>query len=116
MLPDLVPVGESMKAAVFILEPEMVRRSTKLQMLDTVEGDIHDIGKTLAATRLSTSGFQAYKLGVDLVIETFVYKNNVFNVETIELSALLSTTTVKQQSIIEALEKFGLWPLMKVIF
>jgi methanogenic corrinoid protein MtbC1 len=52
----------------------------------------------------------------DVVIETFVYKNNVFNVETIELSALLSTTTVKQQSIIEALEKFGLWPLMKVIF
>lgn len=65
-------VGESMKAAVLVLESEMVSRSTKQQMLGTDEGDIHDIGKTLVTTRLSTSGFQVNKLGVYVLIETLV--------------------------------------------
>src|SRR5512147_1735756 len=51
-LPELVMAGEAMKAAVGVLEPEMKRRGSERQMLGkvvlaTVEGDIHEIGKSL---------------------------------------------------------------------
>ena len=64
-LPELVMAGEAMKAAVATLEPEMQKRGTARQVygkvvLATVEGDIHEIGKTLVGTMLSASGFQVW--------------------------------------------------------
>lgn len=119
-LPDLVLAGEAMKVAVGVLEPEMARRGTERQMLGkvvlgTVEGDIHEIGKTLVATMLSSSGFQVYDLGVDVPVETFVEKAREVNADIVGLSALLTTTMVKQQDVIEALEDMGLRPHVKVM-
>jgi corrinoid protein of di/trimethylamine methyltransferase len=119
-LPDLVLAGEAMKAAVAVLEPEMKRRGTKRQMLGTVvmgtvEGDIHDIGKTLVATMLSATGFQVYDLGVDVPIQTFLEKARKVNADVVGLSALLTTTMVKQKTVIEALEEAGLRRQVKVM-
>jgi corrinoid protein of di/trimethylamine methyltransferase len=119
-LPDLVLAGEAMKAAVAVLEPEMKRRGTKRQMLGTVvmgtvEGDIHDIGKTLVATMLSATGFQVYDLGVDVPVETFLEKARETNADVVGLSALLTTTMVKQKTVVEALEEAGLRPQVKVM-
>jgi len=119
-LPDLVLAGEAMKAAVAVLEPEMKRRGTKRQMLGTVvmgtvEGDIHDIGKTLVATMLSATGFQVYDLGVDVPVETFLERAREVNADVVGLSALLTTTMVKQKTVIEALEEAGLRRQVKVM-
>ena len=62
-LPELVMAGEAMKAAVATLEPEMQKRGVTRQVygkvvLCTVEGDIHEIGKSLVGTMLSASGFE----------------------------------------------------------
>ena len=119
-LPDLVIAGEVMKTAVAILEPEMAKRGSKRQMLGqvvvgTVEGDIHDIGKTLVATMLSASGFEVHDLGVDVPIKTFIDKAREVNADVIGLSALLTTTMVTQQSVIEALEEAGLRSQVKVM-
>jgi corrinoid protein of di/trimethylamine methyltransferase len=119
-LPDLVLAGEAMKAAVAVLEPEMQRRGTKRQMLGTVvigtvEGDIHDIGKTLVATMLSASGFQVYDMGVDVPVQTFLDKARETSADIVGLSALLTTTMVKQKGVIEALEEAGLRPQIKVM-
>ena len=119
-LPDLVLAGEAMKAAVAVLEPEMQRRGTKRQMLGTVvigtvEGDIHDIGKTLVATMLSASGFQVYDMGVDVPVQTFLEKARETSADVVGLSALLTTTMVKQKDVIEALEEAGLRPQIKVM-
>ena len=119
-LPDLVLAGESMKAALSMLEPELTRRGTERQVLGkvvigTVEGDIHDIGKTLVATMLSTGGFQVYDLGVDVPAEKFVEKAREVNADIVGLSALLTTTMAKQRDVIEALEQAGLRSQMKVM-
>ena len=119
-LPDLVLAGEAMKAAVAVLDPEMQRRGTKRQMLGTVvigtvEGDIHDIGKTLVATMLSASGFQVYDMGVDVPVQTFLEKARETSADVVGLSALLTTTMVKQKDVIEALEEAGLRPQIKVM-
>ena len=119
-LPDLVLAGEAMKAAVAVLEPEMARRGTQRQMLGkvvigTVEGDIHEIGKTLVATMLTASGFQVYDVGVDVPVIKFVEKAREVGADVVGLSALLTTTMVKQKDVIEALDDAGLRPKVKVM-
>lgn len=119
-LPELVAAGEAMKAAIAVLEPEMAKQGTARQILGkvvvgTVNGDIHDIGKTLVATMLSASGFEVYDLGVDVPIEKFVQKVREVNADLVGLSALITTTMGKQKDVIEALEDVGLRPQVKVM-
>jgi len=119
-LPDLVLAGEAMKAAIAVLEPEITRRGGQRQTLGTVvigtvEGDIHDIGKTLVATMLSVGGFRVYDLGVDVPVPTFVEKAREVNADIVGMSALLTTTMVRQRDVIEALEDAGLRSRVKVI-
>jgi corrinoid protein of di/trimethylamine methyltransferase len=119
-LPELVMAGEAMKAAVSALEPEMEKRGSKRQMLGkvvlaTVEGDIHEIGKSLVGTMLSASGFQVYDLGVDVATAKIIEKAQEVNANIIALSALLTTTMVKQRDVIEALEKIGIRSTVKVL-
>lgn len=119
-LPDLVLAGEAMKAAVAVLEPEMAKRGTERKMLGTVilgtvEGDIHEIGKTLVGTMLSASGFRVLDLGVDVETETFVEEAREKGADIVGLSALLTTTMVKQREVIQALDQAGLRPKTKVM-
>lgn len=119
-LPDLVQAAEAMKAAVAVLEPEMARRGSSRHVLGkvvigTVEGDIHDIGKTLVATMLSASGFEVYDLGVSVPLQKFIDKAGEVGADIVGLSALLTTTMVKQRKIIEDLAKAGLRPKVKVM-
>ena len=53
-LPELVMAGEAMKAAVAVLEPELLKLGEAREImgrvvLATVEGDIHEIGRHLSA-------------------------------------------------------------------
>jgi corrinoid protein of di/trimethylamine methyltransferase len=119
-LPELVGAGEAMKNAIAVLEPEMTRRGSIRSTLGkvvigTVEGDIHDIGKSLVGTMLSSSGFQVYDLGVDVPIQTFVEKAREVDADIVGLSALLTTTMVKQKTIVKALQEAGLRPKVKVM-
>jgi len=112
-LPDLVLAGEAMKGAMAVLEPEMAKRGTEQKVLGrvvlgTVEGDIHDIGKTLVGTMLAASGFQVHDLGVDVPVEKFVEKARDANADIVGLSALLTTTMVRQKDVIEALDDMGM--------
>lgn len=119
-LPELVMAGEAMKAAVTTLDPEMKKRGTERKMLGkvviaTVEGDIHEIGKSLVATMLGASGFEVYDLGVDQSSEKIIGKALEVNADIIAMSALLTTTMVKQREVIEELEKEGLRSRIKVM-
>ncbi len=119
-LPELVMAGEAMKAAVTTLDPEMKKRGTERKMLGkvviaTVEGDIHEIGKSLVATMLGASGFEVYDLGVDTSGDKIIGKALEVNADIIAMSALLTTTMVKQREVIEELEKEGLRSKVKVM-
>jgi corrinoid protein of di/trimethylamine methyltransferase len=119
-LPELVMAGEAMKAAVATLEPEMQKRGTSRQVfgkvvLATVEGDIHEIGKTLVGTMLSASGFQVYDLGVDVPSAKIIEKVKEVDADLVGLSALLTTTMVKQKEVIDELGKLGLRNKVKIM-
>jgi len=119
-LPELVMAGEAMKAAVAVLEPELARRGTARTMLGkvvlcTVEGDIHEIGKTLVGTMLSATGFQVFDMGVDVPVMKVVEKAREVGADIVAMSALLTTTMVHQKDVIEALEDVGLRDKVKVM-
>jgi len=119
-LPELVMAGEAMKAAVGILEPEMARRGTARQVLGkvvlaTVEGDIHEIGKTLVGTMLSASGFQVFDLGVNVPVGKLISTAIAEKADIIAVSALLTTTMVKQKELVDTLTAQGLRSQFKVL-
>ena len=119
-LPELVMAGEAMKAAVTALEPEKKTRGTERKMLGkivlaTVEGDIHEIGKSLVGTMLSASGFQVYDMGVDVASTRIIEKVKEVDADIVAMSALLTTTMVKQKEVIDMLDKEGLRRKVKVM-
>jgi trimethylamine corrinoid protein len=119
-LPHLVMGGEAMKAAIAVLEPELARRQQQRQVLGkvvigTVQGDIHEIGKSLVATMLSANGFQVFDLGVDVPVSTFVEKAREVGADIVGLSALLTTTMLNQGKVVESFQEAGLREKVKVI-
>jgi len=119
-LPELVMAGEAMKAAVAVLEPEMQRRGTERKtlgkvVLATVEGDIHEIGKSLVGTMLSAAGFEVFDLGVNVPAEKILEKARDVGANIVGLSALLTTTMVRQKEVITEFGKAGLRPKVKLM-
>jgi corrinoid protein of di/trimethylamine methyltransferase len=119
-LPELVMAGEAMKAAVAVLEPELLKLGEAREVmgrvvLATVEGDIHEIGKTLVGTMLSASGFEVTDMGVDQPADKIIGRALELNANLIGLSALLTTTMVRQRELIEELDKENLRPRIQVM-
>jgi corrinoid protein of di/trimethylamine methyltransferase len=119
-IPDLVMAAEAMKAAMAVLEPALMARQEQRQVLGTVvigtvEGDIHEIGKSLVATMLSAAGFQVYDLGVDVPASEFVRLVQETGANVVGLSALLTTTMRNQERVIEALKEANLRAQVRVV-
>lgn len=118
-LPDLICGGEAMKAALAILEPALAgnqeREVVGRVVLGTVEGDLHEIGKTLVGTLLTAGGFLVTDIGIDKPAADFVAAVKETNATLLGASALLTTTIPEQQKIIEALEEAGLRDQVKVM-
>jgi corrinoid protein of di/trimethylamine methyltransferase len=119
-LPHLIIAAGGMQQAMKLLEPELKARQQAVESLGTVvigtvEGDIHEIGKSLVGTMMSASGFQVHDLGVDVPTETFVAKVKETGADILGLSALLTTTMTVQRQIIDALEEAGIRNQVKVI-
>jgi methylmalonyl-CoA mutase cobalamin-binding domain/chain len=110
----------AMERALRILEPELQRRgetrtSLGRVVIGTIQGDIHEIGKNLVATMLSATGFEVFDLGVDVPPQRFAEKAGEVGAQIVGVSALLTTTMVRQREVIEALEALGLRPQVRVM-
>jgi 5-methyltetrahydrofolate--homocysteine methyltransferase len=118
-LPDLILAGEAMKSALEILEPALLdsqeREVVGRVVLDTVKGDLHEIGKTLVGTMLTANGFQVTDVGIDQTAEDFIAAIKETNAELVGMSALLTTTMREQQTIIDALKEAGLREQVKIM-
>jgi corrinoid protein of di/trimethylamine methyltransferase len=118
-LPELIIGAEAMKKALAVLEPAMVgdqsREVVGRVVLGTVEGDMHEIGKTLVGTMLIANGFQVFDIGVDKSAAEFIATIKENNADIVGASALLTTTMLQQGKLIEALDEAGLRDKVKVM-
>jgi corrinoid protein of di/trimethylamine methyltransferase len=119
-LPDMMAAAEAMKAAMAVLEPELKkegneRPSAGRVVLGTTKGDIHEIGKILVGTLLTAHGFEVHDLGVDVAAANFAAAAAELSADVVGVSALLTTTMRGQKNVIEAIERAGLRPRVKVI-
>jgi len=117
-LPELILAAEAMKAAVALCEaalPKSELKGKKKVVVGTVEGDVHDIGKSIVVAFLAANGFEVYNLGRDVPIEEFVNKAREVDADVVGSSALLTTTMEGQKKIEEELKKAGLRDKIKTI-
>lgn len=119
-LPDLVLAGETMKAAGAILETEIERRGIEREgigkvLLGTVAGDLHDIGKTIVATLLTSHGFDVVDIGVDVPTGEFIEKVEAVKPDILGMSSLLTVTAKELAKVIDALREAGMRDSVKVV-
>ncbi|MEG0496147.1 MAG: cobalamin-dependent protein, partial [Eubacterium sp.] len=77
----------------------------KTMLLGTVEGDIHDIGKSIFKGAMQAGGFIVRDLGVDVKAQDFVDEAFKHKYDIIGLSAVLTDCIPSIQEVVEAFEK-----------
>jgi len=101
------------KALKGLLEPEIikrkeVRKSLGKIVIGTVEGDVHDIGKSIVIAMLIAEGFEIFDIGTDVTTKAFIDKIKEVNADVVGASAMLTTTALKQKELANALKNEGL--------
>jgi len=111
-LPELVMGAEAMKAALAVLEPAVPsgkhRASVGKVVIGTVQDDIHEIGKNLVSTMLSSNGFEVVDLGVNVASNDFVKKAEEVKPRIVAMSALMTTTMPRMAEVIGPMKQKGM--------
>ena len=108
-LPDLLMTGDAINAATKrikeTLNEETIMEPKGTILIGTVEGDIHDIGKSLVVSLLQGQGFDIVDLGSDVPPEEFVRKAKEINPILIGLSGLMTMSISKMVETVNLLKK-----------
>lgn len=106
-VPDMLIAARTMQAALKLLRPLLVKEGMKpigKVAIGTVQGDLHDIGKSIVAMMFESNGFEIMDLGVDVQPEKFISAIND-GAQIIAVSALLTTTMTNIKTTIESIER-----------
>jgi methylmalonyl-CoA mutase cobalamin-binding domain/chain len=117
-LPDVILSASAFKAALEQIEPRLSKESDRgigRIILGVVDGDMHDLGKTIVTAMLSGAGFEVIDLGVDVSTETFIQKTRELGPDIIGLGAYMSTTMLQMGDVVKALKANGLRDKVRVI-
>jgi len=119
-LPELMAAGDAAQAATQILEAEIAalgRQTASLGtvVLGTVQNDIHDIGKNIVRTLLSSHGFKVIDIGRDVAPSKFLEAAEHENADLIAMSALMTTTRPSTRSTINLFVEAGARSKYKII-
>ncbi|MFO8011372.1 MAG: corrinoid protein [Dehalococcoidia bacterium] len=118
-IPEVLRSAKAMHAGMDVLKPVLTEGADSSMsgtvVIATVEGDLHDIGKNLAAMMLEGAGFRVINLGIDQKAKDIVKAVKENNPKILGLSALLTTTMPRMPEVIEALKQEGIRDQVKVI-
>jgi trimethylamine corrinoid protein len=117
-VPQIILASEAFTAAVEILTADMkggVVAKGKV-IVHTVEGDIHDIGKSILGILLQANGYDVIDLGRDVPVGNVVDSAVENDVNVITGSALMTTTMPAQREIINELKERDLRDKFKCVF
>jgi len=103
----LIMAGEILRQVMTLLKPELKNHASTHSkgsvLLGTVEGDIHDLGKSILGILLTCRGFNVHDLGVDVPPAEFVKHVEQVKPDIIGLSGLLTVSHKKMKETIDLL-------------
>jgi len=118
-LPELIMSATAMQGVIEIIDAALEKKGKKQArgkvVIGTVEGDLHDIGKTIVVSLLRANGFEVNDLGRDVPVDRFIQEAETFGADVIGTSALLTTTMTVQKDLEEKLVQKGLKGKYKTI-
>jgi trimethylamine corrinoid protein len=118
-LPELIQAAEVMKAVTAVITESLPTGKAQMEkgtvVMGTVQGDIHDIGKTLVVTLMGVNGYTMHDLGRDVSNEAFIEKAQEVDAHIIGTSSLLTTTMPVQKELEGALKAAGLKGKIKTL-
>ncbi len=119
-LPQLVMAGNALMAGLEILEPVLAEQGigqdfVGTMVMATVSGDVHTIGKDMVITLNKANGFSVVDLGVDVPSSVILEKVAELKPDILGLSALMTTTMLKQKEVIDRLQEAGIRDRVKVL-
>lgn len=116
-VPDMLASAEAVSAAMDILRPHLEQAHVETKgtfAIATVRGDIHDIGKNIVSILVKGAGFEVVDLGIDVPTERIVEYVRENSTPYLGLSALLTTTMLVMDEVIQSLTTAGLRDRVKV--
>ncbi|MDO4561590.1 MAG: corrinoid protein [bacterium] len=84
-------------------------------LLATVEGDVHDIGKSLVGMIMNASGYEIIDAGKDVPNTKLIELVKEVKPDIVGLSALLATTMPAQKDFIEMAKEAGIRDQIKIM-
>ncbi len=110
-LPQLMLSGEAARKAFELLKEHLPGQAMEHRgtiVLGTVKGDIHDIGKNIVRALLENYGFKVIDLGKNVPAEDFIEAVKKEGAQVLGLSALMTTTMVEMERVIQEAKKENL--------
>jgi len=117
-VPEVLLSAQVMQKGLDLLKPSLVDAGVPgcgKVVIATVEGDIHEIGKSLVASFLEGSGFEVIDLGVDVSSSRVIDEVKREAPQILALSSLLTSTMRSMQKTIEVLTEAGIREEVKVL-
>jgi len=117
-IPEVLVSARAMTAGLDIINPLLAAANVKAKgkvVIGTVKGDLHDIGKNIVGMMLQGAGYEIVDLGADVPKEKFIEFTQKEDANMVGMSALLTTTMIYMQEIIDGLKEAGLRDKVKVI-
>lgn len=112
-LPQLIMSADAMRKGFEVLEPLLQENAadnvekTRI-IIATVKGDIHDIGKNIVALMLRNYGYEVIDLGKDVSADIILDAAVRNEVDIVCLSALMTTTMVEMETVVNLARERGL--------
>ncbi len=106
-LPQLISSAEAAKEAFDKISERLPARTIEkgTVLVATVKGDVHDIGKNIVKTVLSSYGYSVIDLGKDVTSEIILDAYKKHKPIAVGLSALMTTTVASMEATVKALKE-----------
>jgi len=117
-VPEVLISARAMHSALAILKPILAKSGMKAMgkaVMGTVQGDLHDIGKSLVCMMLEGAGFEVIDLGCDVSVDKFISTAREEQADIIGLSSLLTTTMPVMKTVVDRLKDEGMGGSVKVL-
>ncbi len=117
-IPEMMVAANAMNTGLEIIQPFLSGKKIPSRgkvLFGTVWGDLHDLGKSLVSMMLTGAGFTVVDLGINVSPEAFASGVKEHHPDIVAISALLATTMLNMDKVIQELIESNLRDDVRVI-